>query len=367
MTTTELRTKQEIDPQKAQAFVGKVFLDTAGYFNTVIASIGDRLGLFKALATGGPASSEELARRAGVSERYTREWLWAMAAGGYVAYTHTDEQFSLPAEHAPALADEAGPAFFGGVHQLFVGMSSPLQQIIEGFRTGNGVPREAYSDDIWIGATRQSDGWYRNQLEQEWLPALPDVRAKLEAGARVADIGCGRGRLLLTLAKSYLTSRFVGYDSWKPQIDAATRAAREEGLDDRVSFETRDASKALGEKFDIVFAVDSLHDSADPAGMVRNVRDSLRPGGHFVVLEMKASDRLEENIGPLGSVFYGASVLHCMSLSLGQGGVGLGTAGVTEAKLTELALAAGFANVRSVPIQNQFNTLYELTAESGAR
>jgi SAM-dependent methyltransferase len=290
-----------------------------------------------------------------------------MAAGGYIAYTPADERFSLPAEHAPALADEAGPVFFGGVHQLFVGMSSPLQQIIEGFRTGKGVPREAYGEDIWIGATRQSDGWYRNQLEQEWLPALPGVRAKLQAGARVADVGCGRGRLLLTLAKSYSASHFVGYDSWKPQIDAATRAARAEGLDERVRFEARDASKGLSEKFDIVFAVDSLHDSPDPAGIVRSVRGSLRPGGRFVVLEMKASDRLEENIGPLGVLFYGASVLHCMSLSLGQGGVGLGTAGLTGGKLKELALAAGFTNLRSVPIQNPFNTLYELSAGSEAR
>jgi SAM-dependent methyltransferase len=253
------------------------------------------------------------------------------------------------------------------VHQLFVGMSSPLPQIIDGFRTGKGVPRDAYSEDIWIGATRQSDGWYRNQLEQEWLPALPDVRAKLEAGARVADIGCGRGRLLLTLAKSYSASHFVGYDSWKPQTDAATRAAREEGLDDRVRFESRDASKGLSEEFDIVFAVDSLHDAADPAGIVRVVRDALRPGGRFVVLEMKTSARLEENIGPLGVLFYGASVLHCMSLSLGQGGVGLGTAGVTEGKLEELAFAAGFTNIRSVPIENLFNTLYELSAGSDAR
>jgi SAM-dependent methyltransferase len=367
MATTELRPKQDIDPDNVQAFVGKVFLDTAGYVNTVLASIGDRLGLFKALASSGPVSSDELARRAGVSERYTREWLSAMAAGGYVAYTQADERFSLPPAHAPALAEEAGPTFFGGVHQLFVGMSSPLPQIIDGFRTGKGVPRDAYSEDIWIGATRQSDGWYRNQLEQEWLPALPDVRAKLEAGARVADIGCGRGRLLLTLAKSYSASHFVGYDSWKPQTDAATRAAREEGLDDRVRFESRDASKGLSEEFDIVFAVDSLHDAADPAGIVRVVRDALRPGGRFVVLEMKTSARLEENIGPLGVLFYGASVLHCMSLSLGQGGVGLGTAGVTEGKLEELAFAAGFTNIRSVPIQNLFNTLYELSAGSDAR
>jgi SAM-dependent methyltransferase len=367
MATTELPAKQEIDPEKVQAFVGKVFLDTVGYFNTVIASIGDRLGLFKALASGGAATSDEVARRAGVSERYAREWLSAMAAGGYLAYTQADGRFSLPAEHAPALADEAGPAFFGGVHQLFVGMSSPLSQIIDGFRTGHGVPREAYGEDIWIGATRQSDGWYRNQLEQEWLPALPDVRAKLEAGARVADIGCGRGRLLLTLAKSYSASRYVGYDSWKPQIDTATCAARQEGLDERVRFETRDASNGLGDKFDVVFAVDSLHDSADPAGIVRSVRDSLSPGGRFIVLEMKASDRLEENISPLGALFYGASVLHCMSLSLGEGGVGLGTAGVTEGKLKELASAAGFANVRSIPIQNPFNTLYELTAGSDAQ
>jgi SAM-dependent methyltransferase len=367
MATTELRPKQDIDPDNVQAFVGKVFLDTAGYVNTVIASIGDRLGLFKALASSGPVSSDELARRAGVSERYTREWLSAMAAGGYVAYSAVDESFSLPAEHAPALADEAGPVFFGGVHQLFVGMSSPLAQIVEGFRTGKGVPRDAYSDDIWVGATRQSDGWYRNQLVQEWLPALPDVQAKLEAGARVADIGCGRGRLLLTLAKSYPASGYVGYDSWKPQIDAATQAAREEGLDQRVRFETRDASKGLREKFDIVFAVDSLHDSADPAGIVRSVRDSLRPGGRFIILEMRASERLEDNIGPLGALFYGASVLHCMSLSLGEGGVGLGTAGVTEAKLKELAFAAGFTSIRSVPIQNPFNTLYELSAGSEAR
>jgi 2-polyprenyl-3-methyl-5-hydroxy-6-metoxy-1,4-benzoquinol methylase len=350
-----------VDEAKVEEFLGKVLGDTAGLTTTVLASIGDRLGLWKDLAANGPATSDELATRTGTQERYVREWLGGMAAAGYLEYDPTSSRFTLPAEHAPVLAQERGPAFFGGAHQMLHGMLSAYDHLLEVFRTGGGVHQREYHDDMWDGMERFTAGWFDNFLVQDWMPALPRVQEALERGAEVADIGCGRGWALIRLAETFPKSRFVGFDVFEPTIARANANAKEAGVDDRVTFEHRDGSSGLPAKYDVIFTFDVVHDSADPEGLLRSIKAALKPRGSYVCLDINCSDHLEENLGPLGAFFHGASVLYCMTTSLANDGVGLGTVGLHPPKLEELAKAAGFGEVRQAPLENPFNNLYELT------
>jgi 2-polyprenyl-3-methyl-5-hydroxy-6-metoxy-1,4-benzoquinol methylase len=356
-----MTTQQTLDQAKVEAFVGKVLADTAGLAVTVMSSIGDRLGLFKNLAEQGPATSEELAARAQVNERYTREWLSAMASAGYIAYDATDRRFTLPPEHVPVLAQESGPVFFGGVQEEMVGLAGPVNLLMQAFRSGGGVPMEAYDSSTWEGVTRFTSGWFENLLVPVWLPAMPEVQTKLERGALVADVGCGQGKALIKLAQTYPQSRYVGYDNFAPSIEQAKANAQAAGMTDRVRFETRDVSAGLPEQYDIITTFDVVHDAVDPRGMLRAIHQALRPDGRYVCLEINSSDKLEENIGLLGAFFYSCSMLYCMTTSLAHHGEGLGTTGIPESKMRELCAEAGFGAVRRVPMENPFNILYEVT------
>jgi 2-polyprenyl-3-methyl-5-hydroxy-6-metoxy-1,4-benzoquinol methylase len=327
---------------------------------TTLCALGDRLGLFKDLAGAGPATSSELATRVGINERYAREWLSALTAAGYLTYDPASEVFTLPPEHIPALAREAGPYFFGGVHQMLTGIGAALDPLVQAFRIGGGVPQSTYGGDWWDGMERFTAAWVENLLVQEWVPVVPDVEAKLEAGARVADVGCGRGRALVKLAQTYSKSTFVGYDMFGPSVEVATSKAKAAGVDDRVRFEMRDVSRGLPEHFDIILTLDVIHDAVDPVGVLRAIREALRDDGVYLCLDINCSDKLEENAGPLGAMFLSFSVLYCMTTSLAHGGVGLGTVGLHEPKLHELSAVAGFGSVRRVEIENPFNNLYEL-------
>jgi SAM-dependent methyltransferase len=208
---------------------------------------------------------------------------------------------------------------------------------------------------------RFTAGWFENLLLPQWIPAMPRVKEALERGADVADVGCNRGRALLKLARAFPRSRYVGYDVFEPALRLATERAAAAGLGDRVRFEQRDVSKGLPEQFDVITTFDVIHDAVDPLGLLRTIREALRPGGTYVCLDINCSDKLEENAGPLGALFHGFSVLYCMTTSLSRGGAGLGTVGLPESKLKELATEAKFASVRRVPLENPFNNLYELT------
>ena len=354
-------TPATVDLEKAHAFTGKVLADTSGMTVTILAALGDRLGLFKALAARGPSTGAEFAKAASIHERYAREWLGGMASAGYVHYDPPSGRFTLPPEHVPALADEGGPMFFGGAHQMLLGTFGVLDQLTNAFREGGGVRQPAYSEDWWAGMERFTAGWFENLLLQQWIPAMPRVREALERGADVADVGCNRGRALIKLARSFPRSRFVGYDVFEPALALATARAAEAGVGDRIRFEHRDVSKGLPQPFDVVTTFDVIHDAVDPAGLLRAIRQALRPNGTYVCLDINCSDKLEENAGPLGALLHGFSVLYCMTTSLANGGVGLGTVGLPESKLKELATGAGFGNVRRVPLENPFNNLYELT------
>lgn len=351
---------QVVDQAETEAFVGKVIGDASGMFATLLASIGDRLGLFKDLAANGPATSVELAAHAGVNERYAREWLGGMASAGYLEYDPVSSRFTLPVHHAPALADEGGPAFFGGAYQELLGMLRPLDLLIDAFRHGGGVPESAYGDDMWDGMERFGASLYNNVLVQQWIPAMPDVQAKLERGAEVADVGCGRGRALIKLAQAFPDSRFVGYDVFGPALDRAIAYAEEARVADRVRFEQLDALQGLLERYDVITTFDVVHDVASPHGLLSVIRGALEPDGVYVCLDANVSDRLEENLGPVGTVHHGVSVLYCMTTSLAHDGEGLGRLGLHEQRLRELCTEAGFGSVRRVPLEDPLNSLYEI-------
>jgi len=348
------------DSAKQEAFVGQVLNHTSASMVTILAALGDRLGLFKTLASSGPATSAEVAARAGLVERYAREWLGGMASAGYVTYDAATKRFALPPEHVAALADEGGPMFFGGVHEMLLSASSVVDRVAEAFRAGGGVPQSAYDERFWDGMDRFSGAWFDNALVGQWIPAMPDVERKLRHGADLADVGCGRGRALVRLAEAFPASRYVGYDAFAPSVERATRQAREAGVTDRVRYEIHDAAMELPGRFDVITTFDVIHDAVEPVAVLRSIFNALKPDGVYVCLDVNCSDRLEENAGPLGCIFHGISILYCLTTSLAKGGAGLGTLGLHEHKLRELAAVVGFSDVRRVPIQNPFNNLYEL-------
>ena len=349
-----------IDSAKQEAFVGQVLANASAAMVTTLAALGDRLGLFKTLAASGPATSVEIAARAGIVERYAREWLGGMTSAGYITYDPATRCFALPPEHVAALADEGGPMFFGGVFEMVLSASSVVDRVAEAFRAGGGVPQSAYDDRFWDGMERFSGGWYDNLLVQQWLPAMPDVQRRLRDGADMADVGCGRGRALIRLAQAYPASRYVGYDAFAPSVERATAQAREAGVADRVRYEVRDAASELPGRFDVITTFDVIHDAVDPVAVLRSIFRALKPDGIYVCLDANCSDKLEENTGPIGSIFHGISILYCMTTSLAGGGAGLGTLGLHEHKLRDLATVIGFREVRRMPIEDPFNNVYEL-------
>jgi SAM-dependent methyltransferase len=350
----------EIDQVKTEAFSGRVLGDISACMVTLLAALGDRLGLFKHLATLGPSTSGELAARTGVNERYAREWLGGMTAARYVTYDPDSGRFALPPEHAPTLAQEDDPFFIGGQYQTMLAAIAQIGRVEEAFRTGGGVPQAAYGDSLWDGQARVSAKWTANLLTQVWLPALPEVQTKLKRGAAVADVGCGRGLALIKLALACPNSYYVGYDLFEPAIARASENARAAGVTDRVRFQQLDAANGLPAQFDVITTFDVVHDAADPHGLLRAIRQALRPDGIYVCVERNCSDTLEENIGPIGALSYGMSLFYCMTTSLAAGGAGLGTLGLPETRLRELCIEAGFRCVDRLPLKNPFNAVYEI-------
>jgi 2-polyprenyl-3-methyl-5-hydroxy-6-metoxy-1,4-benzoquinol methylase len=349
-----------LDQERVESFVGQVMENYSATMTTMLAALGDRLGLFKDLAENGPSTSQELAEVAGVNGRYAREWLGGMVNAGYIEYDSETERFALPPEHAPALTDEGGPFFLGGAHQMVPPMMGIMDPLVEAFRKGGGVHQSQYSDQFWDGMERFTMGWFENLLVPEWIPSMPDVKAKLEAGASVADVGCGRGRALVRMARQFPQSTYTGYDVYPPSISRATMNAKGAGVDEQVQFEARDVSHGLPKKFDIIFTFDVVHDAVDPVGLLRSVREALNEGGIYVCLDINCSPKLQENDGLLGSMFHGFSVFYCMTTSLAHDGAGLGTLGFHEDKVRELCEEAGFSNVRRIEMENPFNSLYEV-------
>jgi 2-polyprenyl-3-methyl-5-hydroxy-6-metoxy-1,4-benzoquinol methylase len=349
-----------MNEQQAADFTGRVLTDTAAAATTVLAAFGDRLGLFKDLADRGPATSAQLASRTGLNERYVREWLAGMYSAGYVGYDPADQRYTMPEEHVPTLVTEPGPAFFGGVHQELIGALQRYDAVLQAFRTGGGVHHTDLHPDVAEGTSRFTAQWHKNMLVEQWLPLVPRTAAKLRDGARVADVGCGAGRAIIALAQAFPESTFAGYDVSPAAIETAKHNAQEAGVEDRVGFAVLDVTAGLPEHYDVITTFDVVHDAVDPLGLLRSIRDGLRTGGTYLCLDINCSAEPVENIGPIASLLYGFSIMYCMTTSLAEDGEGLGTLGLPESKLRDLAAKAGFAGVERVEMDNPFNNLYEL-------
>jgi len=328
-----------------------------------MAALGDRLGLFNTMAEAYPMTTQELAERGGIHPRYAREWLSLMTSAGYIVYNPRAETFSLPPEHIPVLAQEGGPFFVGGTHQMLLGMLGILDHLQAAFKTGLGIPMEAYNQDTWEGMERDMTGVYQSNLLPNWIPAMPAVQAQLEQGVSLADVGCGSGRIPILLAEAFPKSRFFGFDIFPPVIERARSNAAAAGLETKIEFQTVQPSAPLPGQFDLITTFDVLHDSADPLALLKIIRQALLPGGRYICLEINCAERLEDNLGPLQTVRYGASLLYCMSTSLAHGGAGLGTMGLPEASLRALCQQAGFNQVERITPAEAAHSVFVISAD----
>ena len=336
-------------------FAHKALGDVAGALTSSLVVIGDKLGLYKALAKGS-ATPAELATRTGTTERYVREWLNAQAAAGYVTYEAG--RYTLPPAHAACLTDEDSPACVLGAFQGMTAAMRANGKVAEGFKSGCGVGWHEHDPELFVGVERFFRPGYNAHLVPEWIPALDGVQEKLERGARVADVGCGLGASTIILAKAFPRSKFVGFDYHAASIEKARERARDAGVADRVSFEVGAAKAFPGDNYDVVAFFDCLHDMGDPVGAARHVRKALAPDGTWLLVEPMAGDRVEENLNPVGRLFYSVSTLVCTPASLAQEvGLALG-AQAGEARLRSVLEQAGFTRIRRAT-ETPFNLVLE--------
>jgi SAM-dependent methyltransferase len=348
-----------VDETKMMEFVGRAVGDVGAVLGGAMVVIGDKLGLYRAMAGAGSLTPAELATRTGTAERYVREWLSAQAARGYVSY-EGEGRFSLPDEHAVPLTDETSAACVIGAFEIAVGSVYATDTIAERFRTGDGFAWGAHDDHVLGGCERFFRPGYLNHLASTWVPALDGVEAKLTAGARIADVGCGHGASTLLLAEAYPAATVVGFDAHAGSIDAARKRAADAGLADRVRFEVASATTFAG-TYDLVCFFDCLHDMGDPAGACAHVRDRLASDGTLMLIEPFANDDLEGNLNPVGAAYYGFSTLLCTPSSLSQDvGTALG-AQAGEARLRDVVTSAGFTTLRRVA-ETPFNIVLEAKA-----
>ncbi|HEY2436696.1 MAG TPA: class I SAM-dependent methyltransferase [Solirubrobacteraceae bacterium] len=345
-----------IDQEKLDQFMGRFVGDLGAALSAALVVIGDRLGLYRAMADGSPVTPEQLAERTGTDPRYVREWLSNQAAGGYVSYS--DGMFSLTPEQSLALAQEGSPAFVPGAFQLATSLVKDEPVITEAFKTGNGVGWHEHNHDLFAGTERFFRPGYSANLISSWIPALDGVQAKLESGSLVADVGCGHGASTILMAEAFPRSEFVGFDYHEASIEQARHIALKAGLADRVSFEVAPAKGYPGDGYDFVAMFDCLHDMGDPVGAAAHVAKSLDANGTWMIVEPYAGDRLEDNLNPIGRVFYGASTLVCTPASRDQEvGLALG-AQAGEARLRDVVTEGGFTRFRRAT-ETPFNLVLE--------
>jgi len=346
-----------IDQNKLEGFVHKALGDIGSALTASLVVIGDKLGLYREMKTAGPVTSAELAARTGTTERSVREWLSAQAAAGYVDYDAETGRYTLPLEHAVALTDEESPACVLGGFQGMTAAMRAAPRVTEAFRTGKGLGWHEHDPDLFIGVERFFRPGYNANLISSWIPALDGVEAQLKAGARVADVGCGHGASTVILAKAYPKSTFVGFDYHAPSLECARQRAAEAGVSERVRFEVATAKTFPG-TYDLVAFFDCLHDMGDPVGAAAHVRQSLGRDGTWMLVEPRAGDHVEENLNPVGRLFYSVSTLVCTQASLAQEvGAALG-AQAGEKRLREVLSKAGFTRVRRAT-DTPFNLILE--------
>lgn len=348
----------EVDGDKLMQFVFRAVDEVGATLNAALVVMGDKLGLYRALAGAGPLAPAEVAERTGTAERYVREWLNAQAAGGYVDYDPASGRYTLPPEQAVALTDPDSPAFLPGFFQVALGSVLDSPRIVEAARTGAGLGWHEHGSDVFDGCERFFRPGYNASLVPEWLPALEGVVAKLEAGALVADIGCGHGSSTILMAQAFPKSSFVGSDYHEGSIQTARQRAVGAAVADRVRFEVAPAAAYSGSGYDLVTMFDCLHDMGDPVGAARHVRSTLKPDGTWMIVEPRAGDRVEENLNPVGRAYYGFSTLLCTPASLSQDvGLALG-AQAGEARIRDVVGAGGFTRFRRAA-ETPFNLVFE--------
>jgi SAM-dependent methyltransferase len=352
----------QLDQEKLNAFVGKMLGDLGGAFSVPTVRIGLRLGLFDALHEGGPATSDELAKRAGgLTERYVREWALAQAANGFVDYNATSRKFSLSPEQAMVFAEKDSPVYLAGAFDLVAAMIEGEQKVEHSFRTGAGVRWGDSAGCLFCATGMFFRPGYVNNIVQSWLPALDGVEAKLKSGAKVADVGCGVGFSTLLMAQAFSKSQFVGYDFHAPSIEEANQHAVAHGLGDRVSFKEASAKDIKESGFDLVTFFDCLRDMGDPRGCAAHMHRILKADGTWMIVEPIAGDRPEDNMNPVGRLYYNGSTMICVPTSLDQEvGEGLG-AQAGEIKLAEVIRDGGFTRVRRA-FAGPFNMVLEARA-----
>jgi 2-polyprenyl-3-methyl-5-hydroxy-6-metoxy-1,4-benzoquinol methylase len=355
LTTT---TQRPVDEARLHDLMGKLVMDAGAAATAPLVILGDRLGLYKALAGGEPATSAELAATTNTHERYVREWLAAQAAAGYVAYDPASERYTLTPEQAMAFADEESPAFFVGAFETLASTYVDRPKIEQAFRTGRGVGWHEHDEMLFCGCERFFRSGYVAHLVSDWLPAVEGAVERLEEGAMVADIGCGHGASTIIMAQAFPRSHFIGFDYHEGSIEHARQAAERAGVADRVSFETATAQDFPGRDYDFVTVFDALHDMGDPVGAARHVRGALARDGIWMIVEPLAADRLEDNLNPVGRLYYAASTSICTPASLAQPGArGLG-AQAGEARLRQVLAEGGFTRVRRAT-ETPFNMVLE--------
>ena len=348
----------EVDADKLMQFVFRAVDEVGASLNAALVVMGDKLGLYRALAGTEGLSPAELAERTGTAERYVREWLNAQAAGGYVTYDPDSGRYALPPEQAVALTDPDSPAYLPGLFQLALGSVIDSPRIIERARSGDGLGWHEHVHDVHAGCERFFRPGYNANLVADWLPALNGVVEKLESGARVGDVGCGHGSSTILMAQAFPNSTFVGSDYHDGSIETARRRAHEAGVADRVQFQVAPAAAYSGSDYDLVTMFDCLHDMGDPVGAARHVRSTLKNDGTWMIVEPNAGDRVEDNFNPVGRAYYGFSTLLCTPASLSQEvGLALG-AQAGEARIREVVQTGGFSRFRRAA-ETPFNLVFE--------
>ena len=346
------------DTAKLMNFLGRALNDMGAAFQTALIIIGEKLGLYKAMAGAGPLSPGELAKKTNTDERYVKEWLCAQAASGYVEYDAGSGKFTLPDEQALLLAVENGPAYLPAAYQIISSTVLDEPQLRETFKTGFGFGWHQHCAALFEGTEKFFRPSYASNLISTWIPALKGVESRLKAGGKVADVGCGHGASTILMAQAFPQSSFVGYDYHAPSIERARAAAATAGVAGQVKFEVAGAKDYPGIDFDLVAFFDCLHDMGDPVGAAKHVRASLKPEGTWMIVEPFANDRIEDNLNPVGRVFYAASAMICTPASKSQEvGLALG-AQAGEAKLREVVSQGGFTRFRRAT-ETPFNLILE--------
>ncbi|HEX4581560.1 MAG TPA: class I SAM-dependent methyltransferase [Acidobacteriaceae bacterium] len=347
-----------IDPDKLNAFLNLAVGDMGAALHSAVVLMGDRLGLFRAMRDGTPVTSQQLSERTGVRERYVREWLKANAASKYVDYDAATDTYSMNPEQAFALAEDNTALDLPGFHYMLASVMRDEGKLTEAFRDGRGFGWHEHDKDLFVGCERFFRPTYLMHLVSEWLPALTGVEAKLKAGAKVADIGCGHGASTLLMAKAYPQSKFTGFDYHGKSIENARASAERQNLQDAVTFEESSAASIPGSGYDLVTTFDCLHDMGDPVGAAKHIKKALAPGGTWMIVEPIAGDDTAANLNPVGRIYYSASTVLCVPASLSQDvGLGLG-AQAGEKRLREVLQEGGFSQVRRAA-ETPFNMVLE--------